>query len=100
GGSGLGLTLNAGEYRFTSSLTSLDGTLTLDAQGNNNAVFIFDIGFGLTTGTDAEVDVINGGPGVGVYWLVGSQATLGPSTIFEGNIIAGTAVVLDDSAQI
>jgi hypothetical protein len=95
-----GLTLNAGEYSSTSSVTSLDGTLILDAQGNDNAVFIFDISTALTTGTNAAVDVINGGPGVGVYWLVGSQATLGPSTTFEGNIIAGTAVVLDDSAQI
>jgi len=100
GGSGSGLTLDAGIYKFTSAVTSLNGTLTLDAQGNDNAVFIFDIAFALTTGVNAKVDVINGGPDDGVIWLVGSQATLGDSTIFEGNIIAGTAVVLDPSAQI
>jgi type VI secretion system secreted protein VgrG len=94
-----GLTLDAGVYKFSSS-AALDGTLTLDAQGNNNAVFIFDIGTALVTGSNAKVSVINGGSGDGLFWLVGSQATLGDSTILEGNIIAGTAIILDPSAQI
>ena len=78
----------------------MNGTLTLDAENNDNAVFIFDIGTELTTGSNAKVSVINGGPNDGVYWLVGSQATLGDNTVLQGNIIAGTAVVLDPSAQI
>ena len=94
-----GLILDAGVYQFATT-AALNGTLTLDAQGNNNAVFIFDIGTGLTTGSNALVSVINGGSGDGVYWLIGSQATLGDSTIFEGNIIAGKDIVLDPSAQI
>jgi len=94
-----GLTLDAGEYKFTST-AFLDGTLTLDAQGNNNAIFIFDIGTALITGVNAKVSVINGGSGDGLFWLVGSQATLGDSTILEGNVIAGTAIVLDPSAEI
>jgi ice-binding like protein/PEP-CTERM motif-containing protein len=94
-----GLTLDAGVYTFATT-AALNGTLTLDAQNNNNAVFIFDIGTALTTGSNAKVSVINGGPNDGVYWLIGSQATLGNSTVFEGNIIARTDVVLDPSAQI
>jgi type VI secretion system secreted protein VgrG len=94
-----GRTLNAGVYEFDSA-AGLNGLLTLDALNNDNAVFIFDIGTALTTGSNAKVSVINGGPNVGVYWLVGSQATLGDSTVFQGNIIAGTAIVLDPSAQI
>lgn len=94
-----GLTLDAGVYKF-STTAALTGTLTLDAQGNDNAVFIFEIGTGLTTGVNAKVSVINGGPNDGLFWLVGSQATLGDSTIFAGNIIAGTDIVLDPSAQI
>jgi type VI secretion system secreted protein VgrG len=94
-----GRVLKAGVYKFTAE-AGLDGTLVLDAENNDNAVFIFDIGTELTTGSNAEVSVINGGPNDGVYWLVGSQATLGDNTVFQGNIIAGTAVVLDPSAQI
>jgi hypothetical protein len=94
-----GLVLDAGVYKFATT-AGLNGTLTLDAQGNNNAVFIFDVGTGLTTGSNAKVSVINGGSGDGVYWLIGSKATLGDSTIFQGNIIAGTDIVLDPSAQI
>jgi len=94
-----GRTLKAGAYKFKTT-AALNGTLTLDAQNNDNAVFIFDIGSGLTTGSNAKVAVINGGPNDGVYWLVGSKATLGDSTVFEGNIIAVSAVVLDPSAQI
>lgn len=94
-----GKTLNAGVYTFA-DVAALNGTLTLDAQNNDNAVFIFDIGTALTTGSDAIVSLINGGANDGIYWLVGSKATLGDSTIFEGNIIAGTDIVLDPSAQI
>ncbi len=92
-------TLDAGIYTFTTS-AEVDGALTLDAQGNDNAVFIFEIPTSLTTGSDATVSVIDGGPDDGVYWLVGSAATLGTGTTFDGNIIAGTAITLDDSAQI
>jgi Ice-binding-like/PEP-CTERM motif len=94
-----GRVLKAGVYKF-STAAELNGTLTLDAENNDNAVFIFDIGTELTTGLNAKVSVINGGPNDGVYWLVGSQATLGDNTVFQGNIIAGTAIVLDPSAQI
>jgi hypothetical protein len=94
-----GQILKAGVYKFKTT-AGLNGTLTLDAQNNDNAVFIFDIGTGLTTGSNAKVSVINGGPNDGVYWLVGSKATLGDNTVFQGNIIAGTEVVLDPSAQI
>ena len=94
-----GRVLNAGIYKFTTA-AALNGTLTLDAQGNDNAVFIFDIGTELITGSNAKVALINGGPNDGVFWIVGKQATLGDNTVFQGNIIAGTGIVLDPSAQI
>jgi len=94
-----GLTLTPGVYDFSSS-AQLTGTLTLNAQGSGNAVFIFDIGSTLTTAANAVVSVINGGPGDSVYWQVGSSATLGASTLFEGNILADTSITLDSSAQI
>jgi len=92
-------TLDPGVYRFNSS-AQLTGTLTLDAQGNPNALFVFEIGSTLTTASSATVDVINGTSGTGVYWLVGSSATLGTGTAFAGNILALSSITLNTGATI
>jgi Ice-binding-like/PEP-CTERM motif len=93
------LTLTPGVYDFTTTAL-LTGTLTLDAQGSNNAVFIFQVGTSLTTGSSAVVALINGGPDDGIFWQIGVSATLGDSTMFAGNILAGTSISLDPSARI
>lgn len=92
-------TLGPGVYRFDSS-AQLTGTLTLDAMGNPNAIFIFQIGTALTTASASVVDVINGGANDGVFFEVGSSATLGTSTVFAGNIIADQSITLDTTAKI
>jgi hypothetical protein len=94
-----GRTLDPGVYEFSSS-AAVTGTLTLDAENNPNAVFVFLIGSTLTTASSSVVDVINGGAGTGVFWDVYSSATLGTSTNFAGNIIADASVTLDTSATI
>jgi len=91
--------LDAGVYMYSSS-AQLNGTLTLDAQGNPNALFVFDIGSTLTTASASSIHVINGGPNVGVYWVVGSSATLGTTTAFEGNILALASITLNTGATI
>lgn len=94
-----GLTLTAGVYRFSSS-AQLTGLLTLDAQGAANALFIFQIGETLTTASGSAVNVINAASDTGVFWQVGSSATLGTSTVFAGNIIADQSVTLTTTASI
>lgn len=84
-----GLTLVAGVYHFSTS-AQLTGTLTLDAQGDANAVFIFQIGSTLTTASNSSVLLINGAQNCNVFWQVGSSATLGTGTAFVGNILALT----------
>ena len=98
--------LNAGVYRF-SSTAQLNGTLTLNAHGISNALFIFQIGTALTTASASSVQVINGDPNVGVYWLMGvtggagtGSATLGTTTVFEGNILALDSITLTTGAEI
>lgn len=95
-----GLTLPSGVYHFDSS-AQLTGTLTLDAQGNNNAFWVFQIGSALTTASSSSVLVINpgsnGGADDGVFWQVGSSATLGTGTTFRGNIVAFTTITLLDN---
>ncbi len=94
-----GLTLTPGVYCFASS-AQLTGNLTLDAQGNNQAVFVFQIGSSLTTATNASVSVINGGQDCNVSWQVGSSATLGTATSFVGNIVALTSITLNTTANL
>jgi len=94
-----GLTLTPGVYCYAAA-AQLTGTLTLDAQGNPSAVFIFQIGSTLTTASNATVRVINGGSPCNIYWKVGSSATLGTATTFVGNILALTSITLTTGANI
>lgn len=105
-GNGVGGTISTlvpGVYSFLTS-AQLNGTLILDAQGHNNAVWIFDIGTTLTTASASAISFIdagsNNGSDVGLYWVVGSSATLGTGTAFEGNILAKTSITLNTSASI
>ncbi|MDP9467541.1 MAG: ice-binding family protein, partial [Chloroflexota bacterium] len=78
-----GLILVPGVYRFDSS-AQLTGTLTLDGEGSTNPTFIFQIGSTLTTASASSVQLINGAGGCAVFWQVGSSATLGTTTAFQG----------------
>ena len=71
-----GMTLQSGVYKFSSS-GQLTGTLTLNAAGNPNALFVFQFGSTLTTASAASVVLIGGAQACNVYWQVGSSATLG-----------------------
>jgi Ice-binding-like/PEP-CTERM motif len=94
-----GLTLTAGVYSFASS-AQLTGTLTLDARNNPNALFVFNINSTLTTATNSVINVINGNSNSGVFWRVGSSATLGTNTLFSGNILANESITLTTNAKI
>ena len=94
-----GKTLTSGVYCFSSS-AQLTGTLTLNAQGNANAVFIFQIGSTLTTASGSSVVLINGGSVCNVFWQVGSSATVGTTTSFIGNILALTSITLTTGASV
>ncbi len=95
-----GLTLTPGVY-FFSSTAQLTGTLTLNDLGNPNDQFVFQIGSTLTTASNSKVVTIGGSiPGSNVFWQVGSSATLGTGTAFEGHILALTSITLTTDATI
>jgi hypothetical protein len=94
-----GLTLTPGVYFFAST-AELTGTLTLNAEGESDAVFVFQIKSALTTASDSSVVFENGGQGGSVFWQVGSSATLGTSTEFAGSILALTSITLNTDASI
>lgn len=84
-----GKQLMAGTYRFSSS-AQLTGTLTLNGPG----VYLFQIGSTLTTASLASVLLINGAQPCGVYWQVGSSATLGTGTSFQGTVMALASITV------
>src|ERR1700685_462030 len=92
-----GETLIAGVYCFNSS-AQLTGTLTLNGQGNPNAVWVFQIASTLTTASNAGVVLINGAQNFNVFWQVGSSATVGTGTTFIGNILALASITLTTDA--
>ncbi len=94
-----GLTLTPGVYSFNSS-AQLTGSLTLNGLGNPNATFVFNIGSTLTTASASSILLINGAQGSNVFFRVGSSATLGTTTAFEGDIVALSSITLDAGAGI
>ena len=92
-----GQTLFAGVYTNATSI-GITGTLTLDAQGNPNAQFIFQMGSTLTTASNSSVLLINGAQASNVFWKVGSSATLGTTSSLAGNILAQASISLGTGA--
>ena len=95
-----GMTLTPGVYCAATSM-GLTGTLTLDAQGNPNAVWVFQMGSTLTTATDSSVVFLNNvGQDCNVFWQVGSSATIGTRTALKGNVLALQSISMNDAAKI
>jgi hypothetical protein len=92
-------TLTAGAYNFTSS-AQLTGAVTLDAQGDPNAQFVFEIGSTLTTASASSVVLVNGASPCNVYWQVGTSATLGTTTAFQGNVMANASITANNGATV
>lgn len=97
-----GQTLTSGVYKDNGAPASLSitGTLTLNAAGDPNAVFIFQSASTLTTAASSVVSLINGAQACNVFWQVGSSATLGTSSTFKGNILALTSATLNTGANV
>jgi len=89
-----GLTLTPGLYKTASTVMLSGGNVTLDAQGNANAIFIFQIGSTLTTITGTQVVLAGGAQAKNIFWQVGSSATLGTNSIFKGNILALASITI------
>ena len=91
--------LQAGAYRYTSA-AQLTGPLTLDAAGDPNAQFVFQVGSQLTTASASSVLLINGASPCNVYWQVGTSAVLGSTTAFKGNLMALASISLENAATV
>ena len=95
-----GQTFSPGVYNASESLLLSSGSVTLNAEGNPDAVFIFQIGSTLITGSNTTVSLINGAQACNVFWQVGSSATLGSGTHFVGTIMASASITANTAATI
>jgi len=95
-----GTTLAPGLYKSTSTLAISSGELTLDAGGDGEAIWIFQMASSLTVTSGRKVILTNGAKASNVYWQVGSAATLGTTVEFHGTIMAEAAVTLETGATL
>jgi Ice-binding-like/Secretion system C-terminal sorting domain len=89
---GDGQILTAGVY-FLPAASSLNTTLFLDAQGDPNAVFIFQIGGAFSTNASSQVSLINGAVAANVFWKVEGAVPMAAGTFMRGTIIANNAAI-------
>jgi len=102
-----GKTLAPGIYKSTSSVLIQLGDLTLDAQGDVNAVWIFQIASDLNTKgggpfpspTGGNVILAGGAQAKNIFWQVGISATIGDYTSFKGNVLALTSITMNAGAR-
>jgi hypothetical protein len=95
-----GLTFTPGLYTTSSTVELSAGNVTLDAQGNANAVFIFQVGSALTTIGSTQVVLAGGAQAKNVFWQVSSSATLGTNSVFKGTIMSLQSITLDTGATL
>jgi hypothetical protein len=89
-----GTTKTSGVYDSAAGTFGITGTLTLDAQGDPNAVFIFNTASTLITASASNVNLINGAQAANVFWKVGSSATLGTNSTLRGTIMALASITV------
>jgi hypothetical protein len=93
-----GKTLAPGIYKSTSTLSVNGSDLTLDAKGDVNAVWIFQVASTFITTTGGNIVLSGGAQAKNIYWQVGSSATIGGYTKFYGNVLALISITMDGYA--
>jgi hypothetical protein len=94
-----GLTLAPGLYKSTGSI-QISGNLTLDGGGDPNSVWIFQIATSLSTGVGSTITLSGSAKASNVFWQVGTGATLGGTSTFEGTVMAGTLIAFGTGADL
>lgn len=95
-----GMSLAPGLYKSTSGLEISSGDLTLDAKGDANAIFIFQVASTLNVASGRNVVLIGGAKAGNVYWQVGTSATLAANSVFKGSILADQSISLQTGANV
>ena len=95
-----GQTLTPGVYNSQSGTFGITGALTLNANGNPDAVFIFQTASTLISESASQVNLINGAQPCNIFWKVGSSATLGTGSAFAGSILSLQSISLNSGVVV
>jgi HD-GYP domain-containing protein (c-di-GMP phosphodiesterase class II) len=95
-----GTTLRPGVYNSPAGTFGITGTVTLDAGGDPNAVFVFRAASTLITASGSQVVLVGGAKAANVFWSVGSSATLGTSSALQGNVLASASITVTTGATV
>ncbi len=95
-----GMTLVPGLYFASTSMSVESADVTLDAQGDSNAVWIFQIGSTLTVGPGRKIILTNGAQAGNIFWQVGSSATIDTTAAFNGTIMAEASITVRTGASV
>lgn len=95
-----GFTLTPGLYKSTGSLELSSGTLTFDAKGNANAVFIIQIASTLNVTSGRAMVLSGNAKASNIFWQVGTSATLGTTSVFKGTIMADQSISLNTGVSV
>jgi uncharacterized repeat protein (TIGR01451 family) len=95
-----GTVIFPGAYETADGELHITGTVTLDAQGDPNAVFILQAASTLTTAASSQVVLANDASACNVFWQIGSSATLGTDSVFRGNVLSLTSITLTTNAEV
>jgi hypothetical protein len=87
-------------YTAASTLAVSSGNLTLDAQGNPNAVWIFQVGTSFDITPGLQVQLINGAQASNIFWQIGSSATIDTTAVMQGNVLAGVSITTNSGAML
>ncbi|MFG1685793.1 ice-binding family protein [Nonomuraea sp. NPDC049269] len=95
-----GTTVKPGVYNSAAGTFGITGNLTLDAQGDPDAVFIFQAASTLITASSSAVILTGGARAANVIWQVGSSATLGTDSSLAGNVLALTSITVTTGVNV
>lgn len=95
-----GQTLTPGLYKSTSTLAISSGDLTLNGGGSPNGVFVFQVASALTTTSNRAVILTNGAQAGNIFWVMGSSASLGTTSVMKGTLMAYASVTMATGAHL
>jgi len=94
-----GITLSPGVYTFPTISATLSSTLTLNGTGNPNGQFIFQIPTTFSSAAGSQVLLVGGAQACNVYFVLGTEATIGAASSIQGNVLAGTLIAASEGAS-